>query len=67
MEWGPTCCVTHGVYSGKKLNTVSARSAELTLTSSVYICQVTTLINYQLQTLGYQQLVDKNMVLSTVG
>ena len=28
MQWGPTCCVTHGVYSGKKLNTVSARSAE---------------------------------------
>jgi hypothetical protein len=41
MEWGPTCSVTHGVYSGK--------------------------INYQLQTLGYQQLVDKKLVLSTVG
>jgi hypothetical protein len=39
----------------------------LTLTSSVYICQVTTFINYQPQTFTYQQLVDKKMVLSTVG
>ncbi len=67
---GPTCCVTHGVYSGKRLNTVSVRREERVWplhTSSVYICQVTTLINYQLQTLGYQQLVDKKLVLSTVG
>ena len=34
----------------------------LTLTSSVYICQVPNLTNYQLQTLGYQQLVDKKLV-----
>ena len=39
----------------------------LTLTSSVYICQVPNLINYQSQTLGYQQLIDKIVVLSTVG
>jgi hypothetical protein len=38
-----------------------------TLTSSVYMCQVTILINYQLQTLGYQKLVDQKLVLSTVG
>jgi hypothetical protein len=64
-EW-PTCWVTYGVYSGKRLNSVSVRSAErvLTLTYfiSVYICQVPNLINYQLQTLGYQQLVDKNRI-----
>jgi hypothetical protein len=41
--------------------------SSLNLTSSVYICQVTTLMNYQLQTLGFHQLVDKKMVLSTVG
>ena len=39
----------------------------LTLTSSVDICQVPNLTNYQLQTLGYQHLVDKKMNLSTVG
>jgi hypothetical protein len=41
--------------------------ASLTLTSSVYICQVPNPINFQLQTLHYQQLVDKELVLSTVG
>jgi hypothetical protein len=46
MEWGPSHCQCE------------ERGLSLTLTSSVYICQVTTLINYQLQTLGYLQLVD---------
>jgi hypothetical protein len=51
----------------KRFDTVGARSgASLTLTSCVCICQGSTLINYQLQTDGYQQLVDKNLVLSTV-
>ena len=43
------------------------RAPSLSLTSSVYICQVPNLINYQLRTLGDQQLVDKKLVLSTVG
>jgi hypothetical protein len=36
------------------------RGASLTLTLSVYICQVPNLINYQLEILGYQHLVERS-------
>jgi hypothetical protein len=55
---GTTCWVTHGMgLLGKETShcQYEDRGSSLTLSSSVYICQVTTLINYKLQTLGYQQ------------
>jgi hypothetical protein len=51
-----------------KNTTPPEHTVGLTLTLSVYnICQVPNLMNDQLQTLGYQQLVDKKLVISTVG
>jgi hypothetical protein len=50
IQWGPTCCVTHGVYSGKRLNCQYEEcGGRLTLTSSVYICklQLSSTINYR--------------------
>ena len=54
-------------HTGIELCYCEERGACLTLTSSVDICQVPNLINYQLLTFGYQRLVDKKMTLSTLG
>ncbi len=48
---GPTCCVTHGVYSGKRLNTVSTRTVErvqpLLLLCTFVKLQLLSTINYR--------------------